>query len=272
MLAMFTNMFRYRELLMVLVWKNIAVRYKQAYLGMLWALLKPVMLMLIFSLVRAFVGIDSGPIPYPVLTFAALLPWTFFQEAVLDSTNSVVTNAHLIRKVYFPREIFPVTSLLTKLVELAISFVILAGLMAYYGFAPTLQVLWVPILVLYTLVTALTVALTGAAVNVYYRDIGQAVPILLTLLMYASPIMYPLHLVQEKLLTQRAAGEWSEALYFAYTLNPLTGIIDAFQNALLRGIPPTPGVILPGLLLVVVLLPFSYTFFKRAETHFADVI
>jgi len=269
---MLSNVLRYRELLMVLVWKNIAVRYKQAYLGMLWALLKPVMLMLIFTLVRAFVGIDSGDIPYPILTFAALLPWTFFQEAVLDSTNSIVTNAHLIRKIYFPREIFPITSLLTKLVEFGVSSIILIGMMAYYEFVPTLQALWVPILILYTLLTALSVALAGAAINVYYRDVGQAVPIVLTLLMYASPTIYPLQLVKERLLEQQAAGDWSELLYFVYTLNPLAGIIDGFQNTLLRGAPPDASVIWPGLILVLVFLPLSYSFFKRAETHFADVI
>ncbi len=272
MLGMIRNVFRYRELLAVLVWKNIAVRYKQAYLGILWAILKPLMLMLIFTLVRAFVGIDSGDIPYPVLTFAALLPWTFFQESVLDSTNSVVTNAHLIRKIYFPRELFPITALLTKLVELAISFLILGGLMAWYEVVPTAQVLWVPVLVLYTLVTALSVALAGAAINVYYRDMGQAFPIVLSLLMYASPVIYPLSLVKDKLLTQQAAGDWSDMLYLLYTLNPMTGIIDAFQSVLLRGVEPDFAVMWPGLVCVCALLPCSYWLFKSAEAHFADVI
>ncbi len=272
MLAMFTNLFRYRELLMVLVWKALATRYKQSYMGVAWSVLKPVMLMLIFVLVRAFVGIDSGDIPYPVLTFAALLPWTFFQETVTESSNSMIANAHLIKKIYFPRELFPLTAIVTRLVDLAISFGILAVLMAWYRVAPSATSLWVPALVLYTVLVALTVGLTTAAVNVYYRDVGQAVPILLSLLMYVSPVIYPLQLVSDRLLGAQSAGEWSGTLYFLYTMNPLTGIIDGYQRTLLRGVEPDFSVLGPGLVLTLVLLPLSYRLFKRAETHFADVI
>ncbi len=266
------DLFTYRELLSVLVWKALATRYKQAYLGVAWSVLKPVMLLFIFVLVRAFVGIDSGNIPYPVLTFAALLPWTFFQESVSESSNSVVANAHLIKKIYFPRELFPLTAILTRLVDLAISFGLLAALMAWYRVVPTATVLWVPALILYTMLTALTLGLATAAVNVYYRDIGQAVPIMLSLLMYLSPVIYPLQLVKDKLLQEQAAGTWSEALYALYTINPLTGIIDGYQSALLRGESPDLAVMWPGLLLIALLLPLSYRMFKQAETHFADVI
>lgn len=268
----FRELYSYRDLLAVLVWKGLATRYKQSYLGVAWSVLKPVMLMLIFVLVRSFVGIDSGDIPYPVLTFAALLPWSFFQETVTESSNSVVANAHLIKKIYFPRELFPLTAILTRLVDLAISFGILAALMAWYRVVPTATALWVPGLVLYTMLVALTVALATAAVNVYYRDIGQAVPILLSLLMYVSPVIYPLQLVTDKLAGAQAAGSWSDTLYFLYTLNPLTGIIDGYQRALLRGESPDLAVLGPGLVLTLVLLPISYRLFKRAETHFADVI
>ena len=136
MIQSISNLLRYRGLIATLAWKNIAVRYKQAYLGIAWAVFKPLMLMLIFTLVKSFVGIDSGSIPYPILTFAALMPWTFFQEAASEGVNSVVGNASLVRKIYFPREIFPLTSVITKLVELAINFLILAGLMVYYEMAP----------------------------------------------------------------------------------------------------------------------------------------
>lgn len=272
MMRVLKDLYTYRELLSVLVWKALATRYKQAYLGVAWSVLKPVMLMLIFVLVRAFVGIDSGDIPYPVLTFAALLPWTFFQESVSESSNSVVANAHLIKKIYFPRELFPLTAILTRLVDLAISFGILAALMAWYRVVPTATVLWVPALILYTMLTALTLALATAAINVYYRDIGQAVPIMLSLLMYVSPVIYPLQLVKDKLLRDQAAGIWSDPLYDLYTMNPLTGIIDGYQRALLRGESPDLAVMWPGLFLMVLLLPLSYRLFKRAETHFADVI
>jgi lipopolysaccharide transport system permease protein len=272
MLRVAQNLYDYRELVFTLAWKNIAVRYKQAYLGIAWAVIKPVTLMLIFTLVKSFVGIDSGSIPYPVLTFAALMPWIFFQESASEGVNSVVGNTHLIKKIYFPREIFPITAVTTKLIELGINFTILAALMAWYGMVPTAHVLWAPVIIFYTVLVALTVSLFGAAVNVYFRDIGQALPVLLSLLMYASPVIYPLQLVKDKLLVQQAAGEWSQLLYTLYTLNPMAGIIDAFQSAVLRGQAPDLGALLPGLVAVAVLLPLSYLYFKRAEAYFADVI
>lgn len=272
MLRVVKNIYDYRELMMTLAWKNIALRYKQAYLGIAWAIIKPLMLMLIFTLVRSFVGIDSGNVPYPVLTFTALMLWVFFQEAASEGVTSVVGNTTLIRKIYFPREIFPLTSVLTKLVELGINFLIVAALMAWYGILPGAEVLWVPILVVYTILAALTIAFVGAALNVYYRDVGNALPVVLSLLMYASPVIYPLHLVKEKLLVLQAAGEWSNLLYDLYLLNPLAGLIDNFQNVMLRGLPPDFSAMLPGLALVLCLLPLSYLYFKRAESYFADVI
>lgn len=272
MLQVAKNLYDFRELMFTLAWKNIALRYKQAYLGILWAVIKPLMLMLIFTLVRSFVGIDSGNVPYPVLTFAALLLWVFFQEAASEGVTSVVSNTVLIRKIYFPREIFPITSVLTKLVELGINFLIIFALMAWYGILPTVYALWVPVLIAYTILTALTIAFVGSALNVYYRDIGTAMPVLLSLLMYGSPVIYPLHLVKEKLVDQQAAGEWSNLLYDLYLLNPLAGLIDNFQNVMLRGLPPDFSTMLPGFVLVLCLLPLSYLYFKRAESYFADVI
>jgi lipopolysaccharide transport system permease protein len=272
MLVAARNLYNYRELMFTLAWKNVALRYKQAYLGIAWAILKPVTLMLIFTLVRSFVGIESGEIPYPILVFAALMPWTFFQESASEGVNSVVGNTALIKKIYFPREIFPITSVLTKLVELGISFLVLAGLMLWYGMAPSIYMLWVPFIIAYTILAALTVAFVGAAINVYYRDVGQALPVLLSLLMYLSPVIYPLQLVKDKLLVKQAAGEWSDRLYTLYTLNPLAGIIDAFQCVVLRNAPPDVNAMVPGAIMIAILLPLSYLYFKRAESYFADVI
>ncbi|MDP2827054.1 MAG: ABC transporter permease [Sulfuricellaceae bacterium] len=266
------NLIEYRELMVVLAWKNIAVRYQQSYMGILWAVLKPIVLVLIFMVLRSFVGIDSGDIPYPVLTYSALTIWIFFQESASEGVSSVVGNANLIRKIYFPREVFPLTSVITKLVELVISLFILAGLMAWYGIAPSWQLFWVPLLVLNAVLAALTIAFIGAALNVYYRDIATALPVLLSLIMYMSPVIYPLALVKDKLLVQQSAGEWSGLLYTLFTLNPLAGLIDAFQNVTLRGLPPDAGAMMPGMVLTLVLLPFSYLYFKRAESFFADVI
>jgi lipopolysaccharide transport system permease protein len=272
MLTIAKNLYDYRELMATLAWKNIALRYKQAYLGIAWAVIKPITLMLIFTLVKSFVGIESGDIPYPILVFAALMPWTFFQESAADGVNSVVGNTALIKKIYFPREVFPITSVLTKLVELSINFLILAGLMVWYQMMPSIYILWVPLIILYTVLAALTIAFVGAALNVYYRDIATALPVLLSLLMYASPVIYPLQLVKDKLLVQQAAGEWSNMLYTLYTLNPLAGIIDAFQSVVLRNAPPDLTAMIPGAIMIAVLLPLSYLYFKRAESYFADVI
>jgi lipopolysaccharide transport system permease protein len=272
MIRIAKNLYDYRELVAELTRKNITVRYKQAYLGIAWAVLRPLALMMIFTLVKSFVGIDSGDIPYPILTFAALMPWVFFQDATSEGIESVVKNASLVRKIYFPREIFPLTAVTTKLVEFCISAFILAGLMVWYQMLPTVYIFWVPLIILYTLLVSLTIALIGSAINVSYRDIGAALPIILSLLMYASPVIYPLSLVREKLIVQQAAGEWSDLFYTIYTLNPLAGIIDSFQNVVLRGLPPDLGSMLPGLILTAILLPLSYRYFKWEEAYFADVI
>jgi lipopolysaccharide transport system permease protein len=272
MIKIVKNLYNYRELIAALVWKNIVIRYKQSYLGILWAVLKPIMLMLIFTLVRSFVGIDTGNIPYPIMTFAALLPWVFFQESASEGVSSVTSNASLIKKIYFPREVFPITAMVTKIVELAISFGILGAMMIYYKMMPTVYSLWVPIIVFYTMMVALGISFFGAAINVYYRDMSQALPVVLSLLMYGSPVMYPLSLVHKKLIEEQAAGIWSNDLYTLYTLNPLAGIIDSFQRVMLKGLPPDFEALYPGVVLTLVILPLSYVFFKRAENWFADVI
>jgi lipopolysaccharide transport system permease protein len=272
MVSLTRTLVDYRELIWALAWKNIAVRYKQAYLGLAWAVLRPIALMLIFTLVRAFIEIDSGGVPYPLLTFAALMPWMLFQDATSEGVSSVVQNANLVRKIYFPREVFPLTAVLTKIVEFAINIVILALLMGYYGVMPTGQIAWAPIIVLYTVLVALTLSLAGAALNVYFRDVGAALPVALSLLMYASPVIYPLSLVKRKLMEEQIAGDWSDTLYTLYTANPLAGIIDSYQRVVLQGVPPDFSALLPGLIVTLVALPFSLLVFKNAEAYFADVI
>jgi lipopolysaccharide transport system permease protein len=266
------NLVDHRELIAALARKNITVRYKQAYLGILWAVLKPLSLMLVFTLVRSFIGIPSGDVPYPILAFAALLPWIFFQESASEGVMSIVGNAGLIRKIYFPREVFPLMAMTTKLVELGINILILAGLMVWFGMVPSLQAFWAPLIILYTMLASLAIAFAGAAINVYYRDVGAALPTLLSLVMYASPVIYPLGLVKDKLLVQHGAGDWSGALYFLYLMNPLAGIIESFQNVVLRRLPPDFSALMPGAIVVALVLPISYLIFKRAESHFADVI
>jgi lipopolysaccharide transport system permease protein len=272
MVRLIKDMYEYRELLAVLAWKNVIVRYKQAYLGLVWTVLKPILMVLMFSVVRSFVGINTGKVPYTVLTFGALLPWVFFQESASEGINSVVSNAALVKKIYFPREIFPLASVLTKIVELGINFLILAGLMIYFKMAPSIYMLWVPLIIIYTVIVSLCISLAGAAMNVYYRDVATALPVALSFFMYLSPIIYPLSLVKKTLLVNQAAGEWSQAVFKLYTFNPLVGIIDAFQKAMFYGEAPDFSMIWPGMLLVVAALPVSYIIFKRAESYFADVI
>jgi lipopolysaccharide transport system permease protein len=272
MISAITTTVRYRELLAALVWKNIIVRYKQAYLGLTWSVLKPLTMMVIFTLMRSIIGIDSGDTPYPLLAFAALLVWTLFQESASEGINSIVGNTHLIRKIYFPREVFPLTSVLTKLVEFCINLVVLAALMAWYAITPQATALWLPLIVIYTLLASLCIAFAGAALNAFYRDVAAGLPLMLSLMMFLSPIIYPLSMVQDKLLVQRAGGDWSNMLYITYTMNPMAGIIDAVQRTLLMGKAPDFHAMLPGMALVAVLLPLSYLYFKRAEAYFVDVI
>lgn len=272
MIQIAKNVIWYRELIAVMAWKQIIVRYKQSYLGLTWAVLKPFTLMLVFTLLNSIIGISSGSIPYPVLSFAALLPWVFFQESTSEGVGSIVNNAPLIRKIYFPREVFPITGVMTKLVEFVINSFVLGCLMLYFNVAPASTIVWVPAILLYMIVAALALAFVGGALNVFYRDIGTMLPILLQLMMYASPVIYPMSLVKKKLLVDQAAGPWSEALYRLYTCNPMAGVIDAFQRAVLYGQGPDWDVMWPGMMVVVVMFPLSYAAFKRAERHFADIV
>lgn len=272
MLQLTKNLYHYRELLVVMAWKQIIIRYKQSYLGLSWAVLKPLTLMLVFTLLNSFVNIPTTGIPYQVLSFTALIPWIFFQESASEGVSSIVSNAQLIRKIYFPREVFPLAGVITKLAEFTINVFVLLVLLAYFRIVPAATSAWVPLLLLYTILASLAVALAGAALNVFYRDVGTMLPILLQLLMYASPVIYPLSVVRTKLLDEQAAGVWSEALYYMYTMNPLSGIIDGFQRTILYGQAPDFGAIWPGMIVTAVLLPVSYWIFKHAERSFADVV
>ena len=272
MLAALRQLHTHRELLQVLAWKEITLRYKQSHLGIAWLVLRPLMLVLIFMVVRSFVGIDSGNVPYALLTFCAMVPWMFFQEAASAGVGSVVNHASLVKKIYFPREVFPLASLLACCAHLVVGLLTLALMMLWYRWLPTWHILWVPFLLLYTMLAALTLSLAGAAVNVYARDVSQGIPLLLGMAMYLTPVMYPLELVRMALVEKQSAGSWSGTLYYLYTLNPMAGVIDSFQRVLLKGESPDWAVIGPSAAVVALLLPLSYAFFKRAEAYFADVI
>jgi lipopolysaccharide transport system permease protein len=251
------TLWAYRELLYFLTWRDVKVRYKQTALGAAWAVLQPLLLMLIFSFFFGrLAGIKSDSVPYPLFAYAGLLPWTFFANAVTNSGNSLVGSANLITKVYFPRILIPVAAVASGLVDLAIAFVLLVALMFYYGTGLHLSVLVVPALVALVVLVAAAVGMWLAALNVKYRDVRYALPFLIQVWMFASPVIYPV-----------PGGRWRWLL----ALNPMTGIIQGFRSALL-GQPfdlPTLGLAVGITLAALVSASLS---FGRMEKSFADLI
>jgi len=255
----------YRELVYFLTWRDIMVRYKQAALGISWAIIQPVGHMVIFTVIfDRLVGVKTDAnIPqdwYPIFSFAALLPWQLFQGALQRSGISLVGNANLLTKVYFPRLIIPFSAVAAGLVDFAASFLVLAGLMVFFKVPFTWNLLWVPALVLLALMTALAVGLWLSALNVQYRDVQHMIPFLLQAWMYASPVVYSIDLIP-------AEGPWR----LLYGLNPMSGVIQGFRWALLGGNPPD-SIMLVSVLMVIVLLVTGLYYFRRMERNFADMV
>lgn len=256
----FERLREYGDLLYTLSVHRISVRYKQTSLGVVWALLQPVMMMVVFTAVFSILAkMPSDGTPYALFAFSGLLPWTFFSTSVTSGTNSLVAHTQLITKVYFPREILPITYVVAGLFDFAIGFVVLAGLMSWYAF-PLAAVAW-NLLPLVGLLAAwiLAVSLVLAAVQVRFRDIGVALPVLVQILMFASPVIYPLSLVPE------AWRNW-------YLLNPMAGIVSSFRDILLHQRTPDPHPLGVAFLVTAIALPAAYLFFKRAESTMADLI
>jgi lipopolysaccharide transport system permease protein len=250
----------YGDLLYTLSAHRISVRYKQTALGFAWAVLQPVLMMVIFTAVFSVLArVPSDGMPYALFAFSALLPWTFFNTVVSTGTNSLVTHTQLITKVFFPREILPLTYLVAALFDFAIGVVILAGLMAWYHVPVTPTALYVVPLLALLAAWALAVSLVLSVIQVRFRDIGVALPVLLQILMFASPIIYPLSVVPE------AWRAW-------YLLNPMAGIVSSFRDVLLRQATPEAHPLLVAVAVTVVALPLAYLFFKRAEATMADLI
>lgn len=253
------ELWEYRELLYFLVWRDIKVRYKQTALGALWAVLQPVMTMLVFSIFFGRLAkVPSDGIPYPVFVYTALLPWQLFAFALTESANSLVGSQNLIKKVYFPRLVVPISSVLAGVVDFAISFVVLLGLMAYYGIRPTGAVLVLPFFVIFAVAAALSVGLWLSALNVQFRDVRYTIPFLTQFWMFATPVAYPSSLVPE---------HWRPLL----GLNPMAGVVSGFRWALL-GQRNAPGPLLwVSIAAVVLLLIGGLMYFRRMESTFADV-
>ena len=250
----------YRELLYFLIWRDVKVKYKQTIIGAGWAILQPLMTMIVFTLVfKKIADISSEGIPYPIFAYTALLPWNLFAGALNRSTVSLVAQVGLISKVYFPRLIMPLSATISGIIDFAIAFVILVGMMFWYGIVPTAAVLSLPLFITIALVAALSVGLWLAALNVRYRDVGHTVPFLIQIWMFASPVAYPVGLIPEK---------WR----LLYSLNPLAGVIEGFRWALLGKESPDFRVIAVSTMVVVALLFGGLIYFKRTERTFADLI
>ena len=254
------GVWEYRELVWFLVWRDIKVRYKQASLGIAWAVIQPVMTMLVFTLIFGRLAqLPSDGFPYPVFTFTALLPWQLFSGALTGSANSVVNSASLISKVYFPRLVIPIASVMATLVDFSISFGVLLGLMAWYGISLRLAVVVLPLLVMLALAIALAVGLWASALNVRYRDVRHVMPFVVQFWLLASPVAYSTSLIT------------SPAWRAVYSLNPMVGVIEGFRWAVLGSTPPSVLVV-PSVLVTGVLLAGGLFFFRRTEASFADGI
>lgn len=253
------ELWEYRELLYFLVWRDIKVRYKQTALGAAWAVLQPLLTMAVFSVFFGRLAkVPSDGVPYPVFAYTALLPWQLFAYALTESANSLVGSQNLLKKVYFPRLVVPISSVLSGLVDFAISFVVLLGLMLYYGVVPTRSIVLLPAFVLLALTTALSVGLWLSALNVQFRDVRYTIPFLTQFWMFGTPVAYPSSLVPER---------WRPLL----GLNPMAGVVDGFRWALL-GQSASPGPLLwVSVAAVLILLAGGLMYFRRMESTFADI-
>jgi lipopolysaccharide transport system permease protein len=253
------ELWAYHELIYFLTWRDIKVRYKQTALGAAWAILQPVFTMLVFSLFFGKLGgMKSDGVPYPIFAFTALVPWTFFSYGLAQASHSIVGSENLIKKVYFPRLIIPIATVMSGVVDFALAFVVLLLMMSFYHITPTWNILWIPLFILLTLVTSLGVGLWMSALNVQYRDVRYVIPFLTQFWMFATPIAYPSTLLREP---------W----HTVYGLNPMVGVVEGFRWALLgSGSAPGPMIWLSTAVAVLLLLGGAM-YFRRTERSFADV-
>lgn len=254
------DLWEYRELLYFLTWKDIKVRYKQTILGITWAILQPFFTMVIFSLFFGrLAGVPSDDIPYPIFSYSGMVVWLLFANGVTQASNSMVEAANTIKKVYFPRLVIPISSILSGVVDFFLAFVVLIGMMAFYNIWPGLEVLWLPLFLLLAIVTALGVSFWFSAMNVMFRDIRYTIPFIIQAWLFATPIAYSSSMLE---------GTWRTV----YGINPMAGVVDGFRWALL-GVETRPGpmVAVSACVSIFVLISGLY-FFKRMEKTFADVI
>jgi lipopolysaccharide transport system permease protein len=256
----FREIWQYRELFYFLTWRDIKVRYKQTALGAAWAVIQPFATMVVFTVFFGKLAkVPSDGIPYPVFCFCALLPWQLFAFALTQSSNSLVTEARLITKVYFPRLVVPLASVVAGLVDFGIAFVVLLGMMFYYGIVPTVNVMFLPLFILFAVMAALAVGLWLSALNVKFRDVRYAVPFLTQFWMFASPVAYSSSLLPE---------QWR----WVYGLNPMAGVIEGFRWALLNRELSVEGLLGVSVAMVALLFMGGLYYFRKIERVFADIV
>ena len=255
------DLWRYRELFYLLAWRDILVRYKQTVIGLAWALIRPFLTMVVFVIVFSKLAkLPSDGVPYPILVFAALLPWQFFGNAFTEAGNSLISNANMISKVYFPRLVVPTSAVIVSFVDFLISGMILVGLMLWYGFAPDWRIFTLPLFIFIAFVSAMGAGLWTAALNVKYRDFRYIIPFVVQFGLYVSPVGFSSTIVPE---------QWR----LLYSINPMVGVIDGFRWAILGGNTQLywPGFLL-SLFLVLVILVTGIYYFRKTEKTFADII
>ncbi len=254
------ELWKYRELLYFLIWRDIKVKYKQTILGAAWAIIQPFFTMVIFSLFFGRLAkVPSDGVPYPIFSYSALVPWTFFSNGLLQSSTSLVSDANLIRKIYFPRLLTPMAKVVAGSVDFALAFVILLGMMLFFGISPTLNIIFLPFLFILALITALGVGLWMSALNVQFRDIQYTMPFIVQFWMFATPVAYSSTLIENPVLRT------------IYALNPMVGVVEGFRWALL-GTDTAPGpMILVSTVVSVILVITGAFYFRRMERTFADV-
>jgi lipopolysaccharide transport system permease protein len=253
-------LFDYRELLFFLIWRDIKVRYKQTVLGATWAILQPLLTMIVFSLFFGkLAGMPSDGVPYPIFSFTGLVPWTFFAYALTQASNSLVGNANLIRKVYFPRLVIPISAVLSGIVDFALAFLVLLVMMAFYGIVPGSAVVWLPAFLLLALVTALGVGLWLSALNVLYRDVRHTLPFLVQIWLFATPIAYPSSLLDDR---------WK----WLYGVNPMVGVVEGFRWSLLDTASAPGPMLIASSLTALLMLVSGLWVFRRMERTFSDLV
>ncbi len=254
------ELWQYRELLYILIWRDIKVRYKQTAVGAAWAVIQPFLAMVVFSLIFGRLAkIPSEGLPYPIFAYSALLPWQFFAKALTEASTSLVVNERVITKVYFPRLLVPTAVVLAGLLDFGIAFLILLGMMVFYGITPSWFILFIPLFLLLAIITALGVSFWLSALDVEYRDVRYTLPFLTQLWFFATPVVYPSTIVPPS---------W-RALY---GLNPMVGVIEGFRWALLGSAPPDPRMLLVSSLLASLLFMSGLIYFRRMERTLADRI